>query len=151
MNIGKWWLKHGPGSPGSLARAMVRAYRTIQARRPNLTHIQLLAESLESRYALAPRRLSVPIATRQKLLLEIHDDILLLILAVFLLENDVLGRTEIWEKSPLTVQMLTMEVILEAVSDLHPNPPLRWDAGLLLAWVQSFLLKFEINQSGPTT
>ncbi len=146
MGIGKWWLKHGPGSPGSMARAMVTSYRSIQARMPNLTRTQLLAETLESRYALAPSRWSIPAEVRQEILAEVQDQIVLLIVAVFLVERDNQSRLADWETSPLIVRRLVMEVIIEAVCDFDPDILIVWDADRLLGWSQAFTLKVQFGR-----
>ena len=31
MGLGRWWITHGPGSPGSVAKAMANSYRRIKA------------------------------------------------------------------------------------------------------------------------
>ena len=146
MGVGKWWLKHGPGSPGSVATAMVGAYRSIRARRPGLAQNLLLAKTLESRYALAPDRFSIPIETRRKLLTEVQDQLVWLVVAVFLLEREAQGRLADWETAPLTVKRPAMEVIVEVVSDLDPDTLLGWDADLMLGWAEAFMLKMQIDR-----
>jgi len=145
VGVGKWWLKHGPGSPGSVANAMVGAYRSIRIREPGLAQNLLLAETLESRYALAPDRFSIPIETRRKLLAEVQDQLVCLVVAVFLLEREAQGRLADWETAPLTVKRLAMEVILEVVSDLDPDASLGWDGDLILGWAEAFMLKMQID------
>lgn len=35
MGLGKWWLTHGPGSPGACAKAITQMYLNIRARHPD--------------------------------------------------------------------------------------------------------------------
>jgi len=50
MGIGKWWLKHGPGSPGSIAKAMGIAFRVLHSQNPDFSLEDLLRVILKSRY-----------------------------------------------------------------------------------------------------
>lgn len=145
VGVGKWWLKYGPGSPGSVAKAMVGAYRSIRTREPGLAQNQLLATTLESRYVLAPSRFSIPVEARRKLLAEVQDQLVCLVVAVFLLERGAQGRLADWETAPLAVKRLAIEVIIEVVSDLDPDTSLGWDADLMLGWAEAFMLKMQIG------
>ncbi len=49
MGLGKWWLKHGPGSPGAIAKAMTKKYLRIKAEFPSATNEQLIAILLKDR------------------------------------------------------------------------------------------------------
>jgi len=51
MGLGKWWLTHGPGSPGSVAKAMAMAYSRFKAYYPTASHDELLLVTLRSRYS----------------------------------------------------------------------------------------------------
>lgn len=50
MGIARFILRHGPGSPGSVAKAMAKWYTRITSARPDLTHEQVLYATLRSRY-----------------------------------------------------------------------------------------------------
>jgi hypothetical protein len=49
MGIGKFWMKHGPGSLGSLAKNMTKCYIVNKESLPSYSNEQLLALTLESR------------------------------------------------------------------------------------------------------
>lgn len=53
MGLGKFWLKHGPGSPGSIAKVMAQSYSLIKRDHPQLSHEELLARALARRYTIA--------------------------------------------------------------------------------------------------
>lgn len=42
MGLGKWWLTHGPGSPGRCAKAITKSYLTIKAFHPEASRKELL-------------------------------------------------------------------------------------------------------------
>ena len=50
MGLAKLWLTHGPGSPGSIARAMANAYVRIRIMHPEASAQELLATTLMTRY-----------------------------------------------------------------------------------------------------
>ncbi len=50
MGPGKLWLTHGPGSPGSIARAMANAYVRIRSANHEMSKRDLLCMTLMSRY-----------------------------------------------------------------------------------------------------
>ena len=50
MGIGRWWMKHGPGSIGSVAKRMAIAFSTLQKAKPNLDKESLLLATLRTRY-----------------------------------------------------------------------------------------------------
>lgn len=50
MNLGKWWLRHGPGSPGSVARAMLNSYNKMKRQNPEASQDELLLYTLHTRY-----------------------------------------------------------------------------------------------------
>lgn len=49
MGLGKWWLKHGPGSPGAIAKAMTKKYLRIKAEFPSATEEQLITLLIKDR------------------------------------------------------------------------------------------------------
>lgn len=51
MGLGRWWITHGPGSPGSVAKAMARAYSTMKATYPTASKDELLLITLRTRYS----------------------------------------------------------------------------------------------------
>jgi hypothetical protein len=51
MGLGRWWITHGPGSPGSVAKAMARAYDRIRTAYPSASKVEVLAATLRSRYS----------------------------------------------------------------------------------------------------
>jgi hypothetical protein len=51
MGLGKWWITHGPGSPGSVAKAMARAYSSMKAANPSTPKDELLLITLRTRYS----------------------------------------------------------------------------------------------------
>jgi len=51
MGLGKWWITHGPGSPGSVAKAMAMAYSRLKAYYPTASQDELLLATLRSRYS----------------------------------------------------------------------------------------------------
>lgn len=51
MGLGRWWLTHGPGSPGSIAKAMARAYRVSKSLHPQASQDELLLRTLRTRYS----------------------------------------------------------------------------------------------------
>jgi len=53
MGFGKWWLTHGPGSPGSIARAMAKSYLILKNAYPNAPEKDLLHATLMNRYAIS--------------------------------------------------------------------------------------------------
>ena len=56
MGLGKLLLTHGPGSPGSIARAMANAYTRIRSANRGMSKRDLLCMTLMSRYGqLNPR------------------------------------------------------------------------------------------------
>ena len=50
MGFGRWWMKHGPGSAGSVAKRMAIAFSTIQKANPHLNKQELLLATLRTRY-----------------------------------------------------------------------------------------------------
>ncbi len=42
MGLGKWWLTHGPGSPGRCAKAITKSYLTHKADHPWASKKELL-------------------------------------------------------------------------------------------------------------
>ena len=53
MGLGKWWLTHGPGSPGSIARAMAKSYLILKNAYPGAPENDLLHATLKNRYAMS--------------------------------------------------------------------------------------------------
>ena len=53
MGLGKFWLKHGPGSPGSIAKVMAQSYSLIKRDNQDLPHDELLRRALARRYTIA--------------------------------------------------------------------------------------------------
>jgi hypothetical protein len=51
MGLGRWWITHGPGSPGSVAKAMARAYSSMKAAYPSASRDELLLITLRTRYS----------------------------------------------------------------------------------------------------
>lgn len=51
MGLRKWWITHGPGSPGSVAKAMAMAYSRLKTASPSLSKDALLLATLRSRYS----------------------------------------------------------------------------------------------------
>ncbi len=51
MGLSKWWLTYGPGSPGSIARAMAKSYLKIKLANPGASENDLLYATLTGRYA----------------------------------------------------------------------------------------------------
>ena len=49
MGLGKWWLTHGPGSPGSMAKAMAKDYVLWREETPGANEDELLALVLATR------------------------------------------------------------------------------------------------------
>lgn len=49
MGLKKWILTYGPGSPGSVAKAMAKTYNNIKKSCPNASERQLLEMVLKSR------------------------------------------------------------------------------------------------------
>ena len=49
MGFSKWWMKHGLGSPASMAKTMAKCYLVNKANLPSFSNEQLLALTLESR------------------------------------------------------------------------------------------------------
>lgn len=52
MALTKFWLKHGPGSPGAIAKRMARSYVTLCRRNPESSHEDLLRLMLAQRYTV---------------------------------------------------------------------------------------------------
>ncbi len=121
MGIGKWWLKHGPGSPGSITKAMMKAFKSIQARNPNLPRDQLLRQTLESRYALAPQRWSIPPELRDKILKEAKGSLVHLVVAVFITERYTTGGYDDWRTADIETKQLAIDVIREEVGEHAPQ------------------------------
>ncbi len=51
MGLGRWWITHGLGSPGSIAKAMATAYSRCRKKYPSLSKKAILFETLRSRYS----------------------------------------------------------------------------------------------------
>lgn len=51
MGLGRWWMTHGPGSAGSIAKAMAKAYSRIKAAYPGSSKGELLFMTLRSCYS----------------------------------------------------------------------------------------------------
>jgi hypothetical protein len=51
MGLGRWWITHGPGSPGSTAKAMAITYSRIRAAYPNATKTDVLLTTIRARYS----------------------------------------------------------------------------------------------------
>jgi len=49
VGIGELWLTHGPGSPGSVAKAISKSYMSLKKRFPNATQNDLLMMTLKER------------------------------------------------------------------------------------------------------
>lgn len=49
MGIGKFWIKHGPGSPGSIAKAVAKDYVKWKREFPKVPRTQLLRKTLSTR------------------------------------------------------------------------------------------------------
>jgi hypothetical protein len=50
MGLGKWWITHGLGSPGSVAKSMARAYSRIKTAYPTASKNELFLATLRTRY-----------------------------------------------------------------------------------------------------
>lgn len=50
MGLGRWWITHGLGSPGSVAKAMAKAYSRLRVAYPAAANAHLLFLTLRSRY-----------------------------------------------------------------------------------------------------
>lgn len=50
MDLGRWFMVHGPGSVGSTAKAMAKSYSIIKAANPAASDEELLQLTLASRY-----------------------------------------------------------------------------------------------------
>lgn len=53
MGFARWWMTHGPGSAGSVAKAMAKTYWHIKARYPKASLDDLLLMTLRTRYSEA--------------------------------------------------------------------------------------------------
>jgi len=53
MGLGRWWITHGLGSPGSVAKAMARSYSRLKAAYPMASQDELLLMTLRTRYSEA--------------------------------------------------------------------------------------------------
>jgi len=51
MGLGKWWLTHGPGSPGSIAKTMAISYSRIRAAYPSATKTDVLLTTIRTRHS----------------------------------------------------------------------------------------------------
>ena len=51
MGLGRWWITHGPGSPGSVAKVMARSYTRIKNAYPAMAQSDLLFMTLRTRYS----------------------------------------------------------------------------------------------------
>jgi hypothetical protein len=49
MGLGKWWLKHGPGSPGAIAKAVTKQYIKIKNIYPSASKDEILHLLLNDR------------------------------------------------------------------------------------------------------
>lgn len=128
MALGKWWLKHGPGSPGSIAKVMAKAFKSIQGRNPTLGRDEVLRQTLESRYALTPQQYSIPRDLRQRILENLRADKVLaraslvhLVVAVFISERYATGGYEDWLTAPVETKELAIAAIREVVSEYVPE------------------------------
>lgn len=95
MGLGKWWLKHGPGSPGSIAKAMVRNFLTIKSQYSSASHEQLLTLTLQERIN-AERLLGIQPLSKEEIMGivdESEGDIKKLILLVVHRENPEADNT----------------------------------------------------------
>ena len=52
MGFGRWWITHGPGSPGSVAKAMAMSYNRLRGAYPSASNVHLLFSTLRTRYPL---------------------------------------------------------------------------------------------------
>jgi len=89
MRLGKWWLKHGPGSPGSIARAVAKDYLRWKEEYPQESQNELLRKVLQVRI-LAERSVGLRSLTdeeQEQVVIECDGSLEKLILAVVHMEN----------------------------------------------------------------
>ena len=53
MGLAKWWITHGPCSPGSVAKAMAVVYSRLKTASPLLPKDDLLLATLRTRYSVS--------------------------------------------------------------------------------------------------
>jgi hypothetical protein len=50
LGLGRWWMAHGIGSVGSVAKSMVKAYNRAKVAYPTASQDEILFVTLKSRY-----------------------------------------------------------------------------------------------------
>ena len=50
MGLGRWWMTHGPGSVGSIAKRMAISYSLLRRKLEGASHEELLWHVLRTRY-----------------------------------------------------------------------------------------------------
>lgn len=55
MGLYKWLMKHGIGSPASVAKAMAQTYKVLKERNPSKPETEVLADLFASRMGAAQR------------------------------------------------------------------------------------------------
>jgi len=114
MGIGKLWLTHGPGSPGTCPKAIAKDFLKWKREYPSASNEELLAMTLRNRM-LAYRRLGRPALDDEEqriLLVECNGSLENLALFDFQFDNP--SADEARSNSP-EVYELALQVIRETV------------------------------------
>ena len=134
MTFTKWLLKHNPGGPGSIAKAMAREYRTICVRAPNLSKRDLIQQCLELRWNRFPSSFTQSPRRRQQILEEVGESLVHLVIATWIAEGYEGGGNKQWVTAPESFRQQVIEVIREIVAQHVPDQTTYPDA----QWTRDF-------------
>ena len=119
MGIGKWFLKHGPGSPGATAKAVIKDYLKWKQEYPNYNQDELLYCTLLTRVTTGKKfaKISPPSdSTMRHLIRAWRGDIRKLI--VYIVVRETPGGENILMNNPQT-HIDILSVIEEVFGELN--------------------------------
>lgn len=120
MGLGKWWIKHGPGSAGSIAKAMAKDFMRWKHEEPSATKEELLFCTLSVRMAshkiFGLEVLSVE--EQIELIRKCDSDLVRIIQYIIHMENPT--ATEVMFTFPELYKTM-LDVIIETVNKYAPG------------------------------
>ena len=121
MGIGKFWIKHGPGSPGSIAKSVIKNFVKLKQQFPTASKEELLSLTLKHRVNTYQKLGLRPLHAddQKKLLDKANGKLLSLILLVIYIENHTAYET-----------ILTYSNIRQSVFDVISDVVLKYAPGI---------------------
>ena len=120
MGLGKWWMTHGPGSVGSVARTMAKDYTKVKAQNQTAAEEEILSKVLFNRM-IAHQTVGSSTLNQidpLELIEESEAKLTKLIFLVLQLENPTVSQVML--TAPRTFFTM-LEIINEVVAEHAPN------------------------------